>query len=76
MKESKVGIAILSAFVLTAIAASAENDIKQDPLISPKELVIVPGCISEQIVDEETKTSRVFKRERQCGGETPREEKK
>jgi len=76
MKESNVGLLTIAAFVLTGIAASAQDETKQDPLQGVEALRVIPGCVSLQVIDEKNKTSTVYKRERPCEGETPREEKK
>lgn len=73
---SRIGTYIACALTAAAIAASVTPDTtKSDPLDSNKPLIVVPGCISKSVRDEEARTTTLWKRERQCEGETPRESK-
>ena len=73
---SRIGIYAACSLTLAAIAATVmPTGPKSNPLDSNKPLIVVPGCISEFVQNEETRTTILYKRERQCEGETPREKK-
>lgn len=71
---SRIGLYAACSLTVAAIAATVmPTGPKSDPLNSNKPLIVVPGCISHSVIDESLKTVTVYKRERQCEGETPRE---